>query len=157
MAGVSLFPDWMTDLPLQQQAVLILACRGPDGDPKHTPFKVLLRAYRATVMRAAYTGRFCEWGERQGSFMGLDVLADDKAWDEAVTAYLEDFSDAAVNHAYTHFMHGAEVLGYKHPDERIRRAWAWTYLKFVDKWHLNPETEEQMNERLNDWGRMHWE
>jgi hypothetical protein len=38
--------DWMDDLPMQQQSVVVLATRGPDGVAKHHPCKDVVRAYR---------------------------------------------------------------------------------------------------------------
>ncbi len=54
-------------------------------------------------------------------------------------------------------MHGAEILGYKHPDARFRSRWLDFYLQCCRDLHLTSETEEEMDERLNDWGRDEWE
>ncbi len=43
--GVGLLADWISDLSLQQQAVLVLALRGPDGFPKQHPSKEVLYHY----------------------------------------------------------------------------------------------------------------
>ncbi len=37
----SVFPEWMADLPMQQQSVMIIAVRGPDGVRKHHPCKAI--------------------------------------------------------------------------------------------------------------------
>jgi len=47
-------------------------------------------------------------------------------------------------------MHAAEILGYKHPSQRIRKWWAETYVRIVHDAHLWPETEEQLDSRLGD-------
>lgn len=154
---MSVLQEWTNTLPLQQQSVLMLALRGPDGDPKHTAFKELLRAYRGTVLKAAKYGRPLNWGEKADSFMSLDVIADSFAWEKAVEKYLDDEADGAVLHHYTHFMHAAQIVAYKHPDDRYARAFEFTYRKFVDRLHLNVEPVEVMNERLGDWGHKHWE
>jgi hypothetical protein len=53
-------------------------------------------------------------------------------------------------------MHGAQILGYKHPDERFRERWLGFYLRAVEEFHLQPETETQMDTRLGDWNQEHW-
>lgn len=155
--GVSVHPDWISELRLQQQSVLVLALRGPDGDPKHTPFKVLLRAFRGTVLKAAKYGRMLYMGERADNFMSLDVIGDEEAWRRAIAVYLDDYADGAVLHHYTHFMHAAQILAYKHPDAVFRQRWLLCYVAFVDRLHLMPETESQMDARLSDWKRRQWD
>lgn len=152
----AVLPLWIAGLALQQQSVLLLALRGPDGQPKHTPFKPLLRAYRGTILMAAKYGRMLEYGEKADSFMSLDEFADIELWGKRVMEFLEDAADGSVLHHYTHFMHGVQILGYKHPEYAFRNRWAPVYLAFVDRLHLMPETEERMDQRLSDWGRQHW-
>ena len=149
-------PDWMADLPMQQQSVLLLALRGPDGDPKRTPFKDLLRAYRGTVLNAARYGRLLAFGEKADSFMSLDLFADFAQWKVAVELFVEDMADGSNLHHYTHFMHGAEILAYKHPDQRFRDRWILCYKLMVGRLHLTPESEVEMDERLSDWNREGW-
>lgn len=153
---LSVLPTWISGLPLQQQSVLVLALRGPDGQPKHTTFKPLLRAYRGTILRAARYGRFLEFGEKADSFMSLDEFAYIDIWAKRVHDFLHDEADGANLHSYTHFMHGVEILGYKHPEPRHRERWLPTYIDFVHRLHLNVETEEQMDNRLSDWNRTEW-
>lgn len=156
MHNMSVLPEWMSSLKLQQQSVLILALRGPDGQPKHTPFKHLLRAYRGTILRAARYGRMLHFGEKADSFMSLDEFADFDIWSGRVMTFLEDAADGSVLHHYTHFMHGAQILGYKHPEEDFRTRWLPTYRAMVDRLHLKPESEEDMDLRLSDWERKDW-
>lgn len=76
MKPVSLFPDWLSNLTLQQQAVLMAAVRGQDGDRKHTGFKVIVSALRASIMKAAHTGDMIEPGQHVASFMTLKLFTD---------------------------------------------------------------------------------
>ena len=88
--------------------------------------------------------------------MSLDVFADDDRWKQAVDAFF-DHHDVLAKHYVAHLMHGAEILGYKHPDGRFRERWLAFYLACVDMLHLRPESEVEMDERLGDWGREHWD
>ena len=152
---ISVQPEWCRKLPLQQQSVLFLAGRGPDGVTKHHPCKPVQVAYRACVFMAGKYGRMLEWGERADTFMSLDVFADSYRWRVVV----EDFfnhHDALPKHYLVHLMHGAQILGYKHPDQRFNSRWHQFYLECVDMFHLRPESEKDMDTRLGDWERKHW-
>lgn len=47
-----------------------------------------------------------------------------------------------------HVLHATEIIGYKHPDDRVADRWRWFYSNLAKCFHLNPETEEQLDERL---------
>jgi hypothetical protein len=146
----------MADLTMQQQSVLVLAARGPDGVAKHHPCKDVVRAYRGSVLLAAKFGRPLRWGESADTFMSLELIADDQKWAVAVQQYFY-FIDELPHHYHMHLMHGAQVLGYKHPHGAMRTQWLWFYHRCVSDAHLAPETEEEMDRRLGDWGRRRWD
>ena len=51
-------------------------------------------------------------------------------------------------HFMMHTIHAAEIIGYKHPDEKMRTWWIKFYRELVKGLHLNPEIEEQLDVRL---------
>lgn len=155
-AQPSVQPEWCRALTVQQQSVLLLAARGPDGVEKLSPCKAVQRAYRGTVLVAAVYGRPLKWGERGDSFMSLDDLDDDARWGTAVDAFFGTL-DSLPAHYVKHMMHGAEILGYKHPDPKFRERWRAFYERIVVDMHLAPESEADMDRRLGDWGRQSWE
>lgn len=155
----SVQPEWCLALPIQQQCVLFLAGRGPDGVAKTHPCKAVQMAYRACVFRAAKYGRelrWIDWGEKADSFMSLDIFSDDLAW-RIVTDDFFQHIDNLPHHYLMHLMHGVEILGYKHPDERFRARWLSFYRRMVSDLHLVPESETAMDDRLGDWGQKHWD
>lgn len=156
MTRISVQPEWALALPIQQQSVLFLATRGPDGVAKFHSCKRVQRAYRASVLIAAKFGRPLKWGEKADSFMGLDEFADPEVWPDIIEDYFDNV-DSLPHHFHMHLLHGVEILSYKHPDERFRSRWASFYLRGVQDLHLTPETEEEMDVRLSDWGRRFWE
>ena len=151
----SVQPGWCQELPIQQQSVLFLAGRGPDGVAKRHPCKPVVIAYRATTFVAAKYGRMLKWGERADSFMSLDVFADDFKWTDAVDDFFDHY-DSLPMHYLMHLAHGAEIVGYKHPDSRFRARWHDFYAKMAESLHLSMETEHMMDLRLGDWGREFW-
>ena len=47
-------------------------------------------------------------------------------------------------------MHAVEIIGYTHPKEEVRKIAGNYYFGLVTALHLNPETKEQLNKRLED-------
>jgi hypothetical protein len=153
---VSVQPQWCAGLPLQQQSVLFLAARGPDGIAKVHPCKAVVQAYRGTVLMAARYGRMLRFAEMADSFMTLDRFGHRAFWEEDKRAYFAH-QDSLPHHYHLHLMHGAQILGYKHPDNRFRQRWLDFYLEAVHDLHLLPESEQAMDNRLSDWFRVDWD
>ena len=151
----SVQPAWCQQLPLQQQSVLLLAARGADGIPKQHDSKIVHAAYRGTILCAGRYGRPLRWGEKGDSFMTLDVIASGAGWEEAIKLY-DRACDGLPLHYVTHFMHGAQIISFKHPQSHFRIAWAKVYETLVDHFHLRPESESEMDARLGDWGQVDW-
>lgn len=157
--------DWVHTLTLMQQSVLLTAVRGPDGLPKYHATKWLLRWYRRCILRSSFLGTVITdpYSNDGGSFLGasidprdLAVLPVDErgprwetAMDDRVTEYLQGL-DEVPHHFQLHLLHAAEIVGYKHPDPRIRGWWNRVYLRLVHDMHLFPESEEQLDDRLGD-------
>lgn len=159
----SVLCNWVENIPLMQQSVLIAAMRAPDGMAKKHPAKMLIRWFRRCVVRSAFDNKelTTPWEPGGGSYTGPSFEIHKLIplnWDSAiVTEHMHIMSDDFIRardemtlHYYAHFMHGAEIIGYQHPNEDIRLYWAWLYDRMVRSLHLNPETKEQMNERLGD-------
>lgn len=149
MNNISVQPEWMKELPFQQQSVLFLASRGPDAVEKYHTCKEIQRAYRACVFIAAKHGkRMLEFGEDGDSFMSLRRFST-IMWNEDIENFLSHI-DSLPLHYVTHIMHGAEILAYKHPDERFKRKWLEFYIAICNYMHVTPETPLDMDMRLKD-------
>lgn len=149
---VGIQPEWAMALPIQMQSVLLLSTRGADGVAKHHASKGLIRMYRACVIKAAAARRMLVPGDDvHDTFMDARSLNSAVAFAKAVDEYFS-VVDELPFHYHLHLVHGAEILGYKHPDDRVRAMWHGFYLCAVDDMHLTPETESQLDARLNDFG-----
>ena len=51
-----------------------------------------------------------------------------------------------------HLVHAAQVVAFKHPDENIAARWLLFYIKMCDQMHMTPETVNEFDDRLNDFG-----
>lgn len=150
------FQSWMFRLTMQQQSVLVLACRGPDGIAKFHQTKHIVGRYRATVLKAAYLGRPMLAEEGAKTFMTLANFSVEEHWKSLVTGFF-NYADEIPHHYYMHLAHGAEIIGYKHPDALFRERWSYFYYRCCEDMHVMPETAEEMDERLCDWNREHWD
>lgn len=162
---------WVCNLSMMQQTVLLTATRGPDGIRKDHMVKVLLRWYRRCFLYSAmdhrvittpievgggsFTGPFT-WdhvhdiiGPMVKSEAGEEVPRLIEIFDSMRKEYLRHV-DELPHHFQLHFMHAAEILGYKHPDPHTREWWYQFYLMIVNDAHLYPEMEEHMDLRLGD-------
>lgn len=146
-------PNWMTALSLQQQSVVLLAARGPDGVAKEHPCKVITKVYRGTVFVQAKIGRLLEYGEKGDTFACLEPML---RWNEVVKTYLLHV-DSLPHHYHMHLMHGAQIIGYKHPNIGIAGRWQQFYYCCCEDLHLTEESQELMDARLNDFNREDWE
>lgn len=168
----SVLQEWVTKIPMMQQTVLLTCVRGPDNVHKYHTSKYLLRWYRRCVLMSSMDHQVIldPADSRGGSFMGpslkisrmeLDDIIGIEGqfwWCERMNKLVDDYLrelDAVPHHFTMHFMHGAEILGYKHPSTITRSWWYKTYNRLVKDFHLLPEPESVLNERLGD-NRDNW-
>lgn len=162
----SVLQDWVTTLPIMQQSVLLGAIRGPDGMPKYSAAKMLLRWYRRCVLISAFDKCVLTTptDPRGGSFTGPSVSEDviranpRTHWTSFMESVIDDYFveyDSLPGHFTKHFMMACEILGYKHPDPVIQTWWKGLYFSLVSDAHLGPETCEEMDRRLSD-DRTQW-
>jgi hypothetical protein len=152
----SVVQKWLSTISMMQQTVLLTVIRGPDGITKYGPAKMLLRWYRRCILLSAMDGAVLPDPvlDGGGSFTGPSAPGYlGVNWEEGMNkhadAYLRDL-DGIPRHFQAHLMHGTEILGYKHPDERTRAWWHKLYLRLVNDLHLHPETEAELDSRLGD-------
>lgn len=162
VTALPVIQSWVHRLSFMQQTVLIEVTRGPDGLTKYHKSKYLLRWYRRCLLLAAFERRVLEtpYEEGGGSFTGPSYGSggafyyDPNApWETPMQELVSEVirgADEMPHHFYRHMMHAFEIMGYKHPDERIREFWLAVYLRLSRDLHLNPETEAQLDKRLGD-------
>jgi hypothetical protein len=91
-----------------------------------------------------------EEGESAGDYLLMNF--EESSWRRALHDF-QQVEDELPLHYYTHLMHGAQVLAYKHPDRDIRRCWLRFYEQCCEYLHVWPESEVFMDQRLDDFGR----
>lgn len=130
----SVVKPWVNDLTWKQQTVLFCALRGCDTAEKNDPAKFIIRNLRGTVLNNA--------GTQNGEFMRFT--------DVNLIDFTKNNLDAYPIHFILHVAHAAEIIGYKHPDPDIREYWYNVYESIVHAFHMNVESQEQMDYRLRD-------
>ena len=146
-----LLQDWVMEQSLMQQTVLLTATRAPDGLRKNHPVKTLMRWLRRCYLISAFEKCVLSdpYDPRGGSFTGPCRTDEVRSIEHAADLYIQT-GDEIPLHFHFHLQQAAEVLGYKHPDTKIREWWYGFYLRCCAFAHLNPETEQQFDRRLGD-------
>jgi len=126
---------WVVTLGLRHQGVLMACVRGCDSVPKEDPTKTLARCLRGTFLQS--------FDPKPSSFI---EHVDDMTLRDRMVTVLSNHDHYPI-HYLMHMMHGSEIVGYKWPDGG-RVFWRWFYEKLAQCFHLNIETEEQMDARL---------
>lgn len=131
---------WVAELGLRYQGVLLSVIRGPDGEPKHCPIKILVRAIRGKIL-------FSHAADASKASSFIEDVDQDELWKR-----FEYFFNFGLDHYNTHYLfhliHALQVIGCFHPDIDIARVCLCAYWKFCTKLHVKPETKEQLKQRL---------
>jgi len=141
----SVLQDWVMELPLRLQGTLLTGVRGCDDEPKlwsrtgvaYSPGRRITAYIRNCFMNPADPR---EVDFEEGSFFRSEPPDPFKP---------SEFGHLP-QHWYSHAMHCLEVIGYKHPNFKVRQTAFGLYLKMVHNLHLQPETEQQMMARLTE-------
>lgn len=136
----SILQDWVQELGLRHQGVLVASVRGCDTAPRHDPSKLLSRCLRAEILNAHVGDAF-----KAKTFIEQVSSAE---LEERMNAFLKN-CDHYPHHFVMHFVHAAEVVGYHGPSAEARMRWRGFYLRACNRLHMNPETSEQLDARLN--------
>lgn len=135
----SVLQDWVMTLGLRQQGTLLSGLRGCDTVPKNHVTKFLIRGLRADCLNS-----FC--GDPKKAKTYIRPLSHEEMVD-MLPAVL-DSQDELPSHYVSHFIHAIEVLAFYHPDPNRRSIWNQYYLRLCKRWHMHPETPEDMAKRL---------
>lgn len=87
----------------------------------------------------------------QPDYVGGQAVRQYGSWQGAMWEVFRgyvDTLDEVPHHYQMHLMHAAEILGYKHHEFEVRDWWHRAYRALVDDLHLEPESEETLDERL---------
>lgn len=131
---------WAAALGLRHQGVLVSAVRGCDSTIREDDSKHLIRMYRG-VLLVPHVGDL----KKSASFM---TAFDGEIWDNTVADFLRSI-DHYPNHWLLHWLHACEIVGFKHPSIVIQEKFKSLYWKLTNKFHLYPESEIELDQRLD--------
>jgi hypothetical protein len=132
--------SWVGELGLRHQGVLLTAVRGCDTAPKGDASKNLVRVYRSAILN-------CHCGNPNQAKTFIEAVSDDEAG-KRFLAFRKNL-DHYPHHYIAHLMHAFEIVGYKHPEMLAAARWRGYYEALCRGLHINPETVEQLDARLN--------
>lgn len=136
----SVLKDWVMELGLRHQGVLLTAVRGCDTAPKNDPSKLFTRCYREVVLNS-----HCGDAAKAATFI-------EKVSDEELKTRFDNFRknlDHYPHHYVMHLIHAIEIVGYKHPDAQTRFQWQAMYGALCRGLHVRFETERELDGRLD--------
>lgn len=139
----SILQPWVEELGLRHQGVLVSAMRGCDIAPRHDPSKIAQRLLRGAVLEP-HCGR-------TGKPMTYIMVEEDYGkWEDLMSPFLHSW-DHYPNHYVMHFIHAVEIIGYLGliTIPVFSHRWLEFYKRACNLLHLNPETAEELNNRLN--------
>jgi hypothetical protein len=139
----SVLHSWVHLLKFQMQALLLTAMRGPDENNKYNAAKAIIRYLRGVVIKPAGNWK----GKNDNDFMWGEY----SLFNNYASTFWQDH-DEYPHHFIMHLVHCAEVVGYKHPDKATASYWQDFYINACMSFHMNPESEEELDNRLNDFG-----
>ena len=135
----SVLQDWVMCLGLRMQGSLLTSIRGCDTAEKDDDSKAVQRAFRCAVLVP-----FC--GDPRKAKTFIEHFDDEKLCE--VLGHFVRSHDHYPHHFVMHLVHSAEIVGYYHPDPLVRERWEQFYRTMVGKFHLQPETQSKLEERL---------
>jgi hypothetical protein len=132
----SVLQDWVMDLPLKMQSVLLTSTRGPDNF-RYESVKVINRWIRSHLFHDADPSNpFIVKAGDPHPLNLLDTLEHDL---EYVTV-----------HYFGHLIHALQIIGYRHYDHPTRQIARALYSELCQRiLHLPMETQENMELRLS--------
>ena len=132
----SVVQEWLESCSWKEQTVVLCALRGTDSGGSTVVKSMTRWIRRKSLHNAAPDKTFM----REEGFPRIRDAAETKPLD----------FDMLPAHFLGHLMHALEVIGYSHPDEPTSWIAKTAYLDLCEYLHLNPESEEQMSDRLRD-------
>lgn len=140
LPGKCVLQDWVLRLGLRHQGTLLTAVRGCDDAPKDDPSKKFVRCFRAAILNA-----HCGDPRKAATFIEACPPAE-------IEARFQEFrrsTDHYPHHYVMHLLHCCEIVGFKHPNPSTRQMWHSFYGRMCRALHLNPESEAQLDARLD--------
>jgi hypothetical protein len=155
--SVSVLQDWVVNLSLAKQGVLLTGVRGPDNIRKDHPVKEFLRVYRRVILRCAkpfpnaFMVNSSVMSSGQVSALRQSPTLATRLSTE-LTKFWESYVDDLPHHFLMHFCHCAEVIAYDHPDPIVKAFWEEVYVAICHSFHMSCEDKDAYNNRLRDRG-----
>jgi hypothetical protein len=138
--GKSVLQDWVMELGLRHQGVLVSIVRGCDSEPRNSPTKALVRCLREVILN-------CHCGDAAKAATFIERVDDDEL-ERRMVAVRKNL-DHLPHHFVMHLIHAVEIVGYKHPSWKVRVLWLPFYTQLVAGLHLTIESEAELDARLN--------
>lgn len=138
----SVLKDWVMELGLRHQGVLLTVVRGCDTAPKDDPSKLFTRCIRGVILN-------CHCGDAVKAVSSFIEKVTDDELVHRFNAFRKNL-DHYPHHYVMHVVHAVQIIGYTYPSDDVTRAiWCRFYETLCRGLHVPPESPEMMDRRLN--------
>jgi hypothetical protein len=129
----SLVQSWAESCSSKEQLILLKAIRGADSIPRSDSSRIYLTLFREDLLKA--------------EFPTPSYLQNTRPNEHDIKEFFSNIDHYSI-HWLLHFLYAAEVMSYRHPTTSV--FWDLFYQEGCKALHFNPETAEQMTDRLKD-------
>lgn len=131
---------WILTLPLQMQFTLLLAIRQFDLADSCDSSRIIIHEYRKLILKEFNPTTPVE---------ELNSETQDRDFRKAILKWINDLNKYNLNFINA-IMQSSAIIGYKHPEVKIRRKWFDIYTKIAQRLNIHIETENDLNIRFGE-------
>ena len=132
MKNNSVLQEWVQELSFKKQSAILSSLRGPDNNNYPNVKKISKWIRRKTQYDADKSSGYMREQD-------LPTIIDVKPEIEFCTV-----------HYFNRIIQGLEIIGYHHPEQNTQNDAVQLYEGLARIIHLNPESREQLNKRLEN-------
>lgn len=132
----TILQSWLSSLNNQQQLLCLLALRQCDTISCDDPMRIISNDYSKVILKEF----------DKSSIQDID---DDKNFRKISSQVCDSWYHYPISF-YKSFMLGCMVIGYKHPDVKIKRKWFNLYVKMAETLSLTILSEEDLDNRFGE-------
>ena len=136
----SVVQGWVWSLSLHQQALILLSLRHWDSSTSEDPSRVIIKELRAIVFQHFES-------ETDAMIPAFNKETEDRDFRKMVVRMCNDYHNYPLNF-FKRLLQASAIIGYKHPDFKVRKKWNDLYVKMANVLNLQIESEDDINNRL---------
>lgn len=136
----SIIANWISDLPYKQQALLFMSLRNCDIVDFDDPSRILIHEIRKVIFKSSIPVQDIDEISKEN---------EDRDFRKLVIKVCINSNKYPMNF-YKSLAITSAILGYHHPEFKIKKRWFDVYVKLAQKLNLHIESIEDLNLRTQN-------